>query len=147
MALKKILISVDDSPYSIEAVKKGVELAVINNSAIGLIHVIDESETIGNIDAGISPADALTILEKQSDNLMGGLKNLYFHDLDIEQFTPVGKPVKEIIKTAERWEADLIVTGTHRTTGWRRLIIGSVSEDIIRHSKIPVMVVPLLSNP
>ncbi len=144
MGFKKILISVDDSPYSIEAAKKGVELAIANNAEIGLIHVIDESETIGNIDAGISPADALVILEKGSDKFMEGLRNLYFHDLNIQQFTPVGKPVKEILNVAERWGADLIVTGTHRTTGWKRLIIGSISEDIIRHSKIPVMVVPLV---
>jgi nucleotide-binding universal stress UspA family protein len=143
MAFKRILISVDDSAYSIEAVKKGVELAKLNNAELGLIHVIDESQTVGNIDAGISPADALVILEKESDKFMIGLKDIYFHDLSITQFSPVGKPVKEIIKTAERWGADLIVTGTHRTSGWKRLIIGSISEDIIRHSKIPVMVVPL----
>ncbi|MBS1492771.1 MAG: universal stress protein [Bacteroidetes bacterium] len=143
MGFNKILISVDDSAYSIEAVKKGVELARINNAEIGLIHVIDESQTVGNIDAGISPADALIILEKESDKFMQGFRDLYFHDLSIKQFTPVGKPVKEIIKTAERWGADLIVTGTHRTAGWKRLIIGSISEEIIRHSKIPVMVVPL----
>jgi nucleotide-binding universal stress UspA family protein len=50
----------------------------------------------------------------------------------------------QIIKIAEQWNADLIVTGTHRTTGWKRLIIGSISEDIIRHSKIPVLVAPLV---
>lgn len=143
MGLQKILISVDDSPYSIEAVKKGVELAKLNNAEIGIIHVIDESQTVGNIDAGISPADALVLLERESEKFMEGLCNLYFHDINIQQFSPVGKPVKEIIKTAERWNADLIITGTHRTTGWKRLIIGSISEDIIRHSKIPVMVVPL----
>lgn len=143
MGFQKILISVDDSPYSIEAVKRGVELASLNNAVIGLIHVIDESQTVGNIDAGISPADALLILEKSSDKFMEGLRNLYFHDVNVEQFTPVGKPVKEIIKTAERWNADVIITGTHRTTGWKRLIIGSISEEIIRHSKIPVMVVPM----
>ncbi len=143
MGFNRILISVDDSPYSMEAVKKGIELAQLNNALVGLIHVIDESQTVGNIDAGISPADALVILERSSDKLMDGLRNLYFHDIHIEQFTPVGKPVKEIIKTAERWNADVIITGTHRTSGWKRLIIGSISEEIIRHSKIPVMVVPM----
>lgn len=144
MAFKRILISVDDSAYSIEAVKKGVEIAKLNNAELGLIHVIDESQTVGNIDAGISPADALVVLEKESDKFIQGLKDVYFYDLNITQFSPVGKPVKEIIKIAERWRADLIVTGTHRTSGWKRLIIGSISEDIIRHSQIPVMVVPLV---
>ncbi|MBX7045853.1 MAG: universal stress protein [Ignavibacteria bacterium] len=143
MFFKKILISVDESQFSIEAVKRGVELAKAIGAELGLIHVIDESQTVGNIDAGISPADALKILETETEKLMQGLIDLYIHDLPLTKFTPIGKPAAQIIKTSEQWNADLIVTGTHRTTGWRRLIIGSISEDIIRHSKIPVLVVPL----
>jgi nucleotide-binding universal stress UspA family protein len=144
MSFKKILISVDESQYSIEAVKKGIEIAKLTKAEIGLVHVLDESQTVGNIDAGISPADALKILEKETLDLMQGLIDVYFHDIHVVTFTPVGKPYIQILKTAEQWNADLIVTGTHRTTGWKRLIIGSISEDIIRHSRIPVLVAPLV---
>jgi nucleotide-binding universal stress UspA family protein len=55
---------------------------------------------------------------------------------------PEGHPAEDIIKTAEIWQADLIVTGTHSRTGLGHLLMGSTSEDIVRHSKVPVMVVP-----
>jgi nucleotide-binding universal stress UspA family protein len=58
------------------------------------------------------------------------------------KFIPEGLPTKDIIKTAEIWEADLIVMGTHGRTGLMHLLVGSVAEHIIRHSKIPVMVIP-----
>jgi len=142
MSYKRILISVDDSAYSVDAVKKGAELAAIMKAEIGLVHVIDESQTAGNIDAGISPADAVEILHTKTDKFMKGLVNHYFANIHVAEFTPIGKPYVQILKTAEQWNADLIITGTHRTSGWRRLIIGSISEDIIRHSSIPVLVVP-----
>ncbi|MBK7100027.1 MAG: universal stress protein [Sphingobacteriales bacterium] len=44
---------------------------------------------------------------------------------------------------AKDWEADLIVMGTHGRTGLSYLILGSVSEYVIKHSAVPVMVVPL----
>jgi len=61
---------------------------------------------------------------------------------EILKFMPEGHPTKDILKTAEIWEADLIVMGTHGRTGLLHLLVGSVAEYIVRHSKIPVMVVP-----
>ena len=54
-----------------------------------------------------------------------------------------GHPTEDIIKTAETWGADLLVVGTHGRTGLVHMLMGSVAEYLVRHSKIPVMVVPL----
>jgi hypothetical protein len=53
----------------------------------------------------------------------------------------VGHPVEEIIKRAEDLEADLIVVGTHGRAGFKRAMIGSVAERIVRHATCPVLVV------
>lgn len=55
---------------------------------------------------------------------------------------PEGKPAEEILNIANNWEADLIVAGTHGRTGLQHLLTGSVAEYLIRHAKIPVMVIP-----
>ncbi len=46
-----------------------------------------------------------------------------------------------IVAEAERWQADLIVIGTHGRTGFSRLLLGSVAEGVVRTSSIPVLLI------
>jgi universal stress protein A len=52
-----------------------------------------------------------------------------------------GNPVEEIIKYAERHEIDLLVLGTHGRTGWKRMLMGSVAERVVRGAPCPVLTV------
>lgn len=140
MAFNKILIAVDSSEYSITAAKKGLELAHQLNADVALLYVIDRSKTMGNVDAGISPEEALIVLKKEAETTLDHLAS--YNGANTVKLMPQGQPVEDIIKTAETWQADLIVLGTHGRTGLSHLLMGSTSEDVIRHSKIPVMVVP-----
>jgi nucleotide-binding universal stress UspA family protein len=54
----------------------------------------------------------------------------------------VDPPLDGILAEARESEADLIVMGTHGRTGFRRLIIGSVTEAVMRHASVPVIAVP-----
>lgn len=53
----------------------------------------------------------------------------------------VGQPVPAILAAADEQRADLIVMGTHARHGWRRAILGSVSEGVVHGSRIPVLTV------
>lgn len=142
MAYSKVLIAVDSSEFSMQAAKKGLELAHQLNSKTALLFVVDTSKAMGNIDAGIMPQEALIILKKEAEQTLDELAEMY-NGNELMKFMPEGThPADDIIKTAENWEADLIVIGTHGRTGLKHLLIGSVAEHIFRHSKIPVMVVP-----
>jgi nucleotide-binding universal stress UspA family protein len=55
-------------------------------------------------------------------------------------------PVRAIASAAERVDADLIVMGTHRRTGWQRLMGGSLSEAVLHHTDRPVIAVPQSSG-
>jgi len=50
---------------------------------------------------------------------------------------------EEILKAAERERAALIVMATHGRTGLRRALAGSVAEEVLRHARAPVLIVPL----
>lgn len=141
MSYSKILIAVDSSEFSMRAAKKGLELAHQLKATPALLYVVDTSKAIGNIEAGLLPEQALIILKKEVEQTLDELATMYSGD-DILKFMPEGHPTKDILKTAEIWEADLIVMGTHGRTGLMHLLVGSVAEYIVRHSKIPVMVVP-----
>jgi nucleotide-binding universal stress UspA family protein len=54
----------------------------------------------------------------------------------------VDPPLEGILAEARASEADLIVMGTHGRSGFRRLIIGSVTEAVMRYAKVPVIAVP-----
>lgn len=52
-------------------------------------------------------------------------------------------PHEAILKVADERQVDLIVMGTHGRTGLARAVIGSVADRVIRHAKLPVVLVPL----
>lgn len=141
MSYSKILIAVDSSEYSMQAAKKGLELSHQLDAKVALLYVVDTSKALGNIDAGITAEQSLIILKKEAEQTLEELAAMY-NGKSIMKFIPEGLPSKDILKTAEIWEADLIVLGTHGRTGLLHLLVGSVAEYVIRHSKIPVMVVP-----
>lgn len=47
-----------------------------------------------------------------------------------------------IYREAQRWQADLIVIGTHGRSGFSRLFLGSVAEGVVRMAMVPVLLVP-----
>lgn len=65
-----------------------------------------------------------------------------FNKIQIETIAVLGKPGSEIIKQAVQNEASVIVMGTHGRTGISHIVMGSTAEYVIRHSPIPVLVIP-----
>jgi nucleotide-binding universal stress UspA family protein len=67
------------------------------------------------------------------------------HHLDPARVTTavaVGAPAAEIVRYAREHAADLIVLGSHGHGAFRRFMLGSVAERVIRQAGCPVMVVP-----
>lgn len=141
MLYSKILIAVDNSEFSEKAAINGFKLADQLDATVALLYVVDTSKAVANIDTGVYPEQALFLLKKEAEQTLNKLAAMN-NGKEVIKFMPQGIPTKDIIKTAEKWEADLIVLGTHGRTGLMHLLVGSVSESIIRHSKIPVMVYP-----
>ena len=52
-----------------------------------------------------------------------------------------GNPSEELIRYAEEEKMDVVVMGTLGKTGLDRLLLGSVAGNLVRHSKVPVMVI------
>ncbi len=143
MQFQRILIAIDNSPHSMNAAKKGFELAQALNASIGVAYIIDiMKEPVIPETGRISESTqnkSLTKANRVIDKLVKGYPDVG----EITRFTSEGFPKKEIVMIAKDWEADLIVMGTHGRTGLSYLILGSVSEYVIKHSAVPVMVVPL----
>ncbi len=63
------------------------------------------------------------------------------HDRDIETEIATGKPDHEIVELAETEPYETIVIGSHGREGISRILLGSVAENVVRRSPIPVVVV------
>ena len=57
------------------------------------------------------------------------------------QFTTEGEPANAILKFADEIGADLIAMGSHGRTGVLRILMGSVSRQVLEHAKCPVLIV------
>ena len=62
--------------------------------------------------------------------------------VEIDDLVVFGRAHREILRSAETKPADLIVMGTHGRRGFKRLLLGSVTEAILREAPCPVLTVP-----
>ncbi len=84
----------------------------------------------------VDAADARRTLEAESVERLEELAQG-----DEECVAVVGQPAETILTQAEQWRPDLIVMGTHGRTGLAHFLNGSVAEEVVRHARLPVLVV------
>ncbi len=152
--IKKILIGVDDSKYAEHAAKYGFELAASLDAHVGLVHIVEPmaipmgsnraNEILGTPMQGLG-ADNLDLLDAQTDvaqSILDRTAKKYGGKLHVTNFNEFGSTAEGIMTCSQEFNADLIVIGTHSRSGLDRLLMGSVAQNIVKNSQIPVLVVP-----
>lgn len=137
--MKKILIAIDGGVLSEKTAQKGYELAKAIQAEVALVYVVDPTMTTG--EGGYTAGDLINIYKEEGKEILEKLKRELANN-DIWLFIEVGNPARTIIKLTNEWNADMIVIGTHGRTGLNHLLMGSVAEHVIRHSIVPVVVIP-----
>ena len=153
--IRKILIAIDDSKHAEHAAEYGFDIARKFNAAVGLVNIVepvimpqmgtgaDPIMGLPNVGAGIDEVELLDIQKNQSENIVDRTIKKFAGDMQVTHFTEYGSTADEIISCSKEFEADLVVIGTHSRTGLDRLLMGSVAEHVVRHSQVPVLVVPM----
>jgi nucleotide-binding universal stress UspA family protein len=143
---KRILVAVDGSDTSNFALKEAITLAKEHHSELRLIHVIDPSMIYAVVDEPYR-LDYQQALEAAGQKvIMAGSAVARDAGINFEAaaigIETRGEHVYEAIaKEAQRWDADLIVIGTHGRRGIRRFFLGSVAEGLIRVASKPVLLI------
>jgi nucleotide-binding universal stress UspA family protein len=153
MAIQKVLIAVDNSKYADYAAGYGFDIARFYQAEVGLVSIVEPiiipsagSDSITGLSPELSAgndAEMVMIQTNAAENTMQQIVKKYAEGLKITNFTEYGLTADGILKCSTEFGADLIVVGTHNRTGLDRLFMGSVAEHVVRHSHIPVLVVPL----
>jgi len=137
--LKNIICTTDFSEVSNQAVTFGVALAKELGAKLYLCHVIDLS-SIAMYGEGFSDPleQERRIINYAYEHLRGLIDD---QSIDWEPLTPMGHTADEIARAAKEKNADLVVSATHGRSGIKRVVLGSVTERLMRTLPCPLFVV------
>jgi nucleotide-binding universal stress UspA family protein len=135
--LKKILVTTDLSPHSLAAVEYAASFGTLYSSRLYLLLVMEKKEGYHAREAHVhfkSEEEAKAALQEfaQKHLPQGTQMNLVVRK---------GTPTEGILQFAEEEGMDMIVIATHGLTGFRHIMMGNVTEKVVRHSRIPVLTV------
>ncbi len=143
----KILLAVDDSPYSSEAVREVVARTWPPGTNVCVISAVEDISAISTdlwYDACGDLQHANRELTERAERLTARIaESLADTGLKSEPLVRHGDPRSVIVEEARQWGADLIVIGTHGYTGLKRLLLGSVTQSVVSHAPCSVEVVRL----
>ncbi len=147
LPFKRILCPTDFSEPALVALKRAEELARHFSAELIVAHAIpDVSGSHSFPDPQAEFNSDVPLYEQElgiyAENL---LKDLVSQQLAPEVRTrdmvTTGEAAPEILRIAAAEHVDLIVIASHGETGWRRLVFGSVAEQVVRHSPCPVLTI------
>jgi nucleotide-binding universal stress UspA family protein len=143
--LARLLVAVDGSPASDAAARFAIALARGRGGALYFLSVVDlprlAAETSGAEIAPTVTDDAVGAARATGRELVDEIAGEGGGGIAAEGGVVEGDPVDEILACAGRWRATCIVMGTHGRSGLARAILGSRTEDVLRRSVVPVLVV------
>jgi nucleotide-binding universal stress UspA family protein len=138
---KRILVPVDFSTSSDAALQQALVLARQFRARLQLVHVVQLYYPVDEhdyLDYGLLAVDSQAIAQKQIAALA---KKLAANGVSVQKTVGYGRPATEIINSAFRLHSDLIVISTHGFTGLDHILLGSTTEQVVRHAACPVLVV------
>lgn len=140
VGLKRVLIATDFSALSEKALRQALALARRYGAKVYLAHVVS---SLGLTLAGPKATErAITDAWREARRvetrllINGSLAGLV-HDVIVRH----GSVWEQLEQVVEEEHIDLIAIGTHGRTGLRKIVLGSVAEDIFRHASCPVLTV------
>lgn len=138
--IESILVPLDFSPASMQALDYAVALAKQFRASIHLVHVHPPDEPASGPGASHLLLQSAEAIKRLNEELAG------IHRKRVEPFCPEnchirgGRPYQEIIGLAREIDADLIVLSTRGHSGLKHLLLGSTAERVVRSAPCPVLV-------
>lgn len=145
--IKRILVPIDFSDTSLKALDEAIYMAKLTKATLTLLHV---AETVFPMDLNASEHYAVTInnlseheqeVFKRAAEYLKKLKTKLHNESEVEVNTiaTAGWVKDEILDTAEKIKADIIVMGTHGVKGFKEFILGSNTFRVVNEADIPVI--------
>ncbi|MFO8071676.1 MAG: universal stress protein [Polyangia bacterium] len=150
-AIKKVLWATDLDDEEVSALDEAVEMTRLNSAELVLLHVVEPLPVATGAGAGMAPnvappaADPTSTEKQRTEQKRASLAAVANDQVsdDIVKKTRVerGSAPEKIVEVANEENADLLVLATHGRRGIKRLVLGSVAEQVVRRAPCPVLTV------
>ncbi|KOX94646.1 universal stress protein UspA [Haloarcula rubripromontorii] len=143
-----ILVPTDGSETAENAVDQAVDIASKYGATVHALYVVDVdatsyslgTEQVDRIRQGY--LDEMTEVKADADEATGYVRDRAAeHGVEVKEHVTAGEPARAVRKFVEDNDIDLIVMGSHGRSGLKRVILGSVTEKVLRRTRLPVLVV------
>ncbi|SDJ52167.1 universal stress protein [Natronorubrum texcoconense] len=135
-----ILVPTDGSSEVERALEYAFDLAQAHDATVRAIYVVSVAG-YGGLPME-TPLDGITgALREEGEAAVKRVEELAPADVEVETRVLEGSPSRVIVEHAQPDECDLVVMGTHGRGGIDRLLLGSVTERVVRHAPVPVLTV------
>ena len=143
---RRIIVPIDGSQTSNKALVAALRLATESQGRIRLVHVVEELAYLTGYDQfGGYSGDLIKIMRETGNKVLAdGAAIVQSAGVECESalYDNFGERLPEVVADeAKRWNADLIVVGTHGRRGVGRMLLGSGAEQVIRMAPVPVLVI------
>ena len=139
--MNNIIVPIDFSKHSEYALEAASVLAKKHNAKILALHMLEISDTLLTKTDSEQQAKAVFFLKLAEQKFKKFIDKDYLKNISIIPIVKHFKVFSEISEVAKEHNADLIVMGSHGTSGIKEVFIGSNTEKVVRHSNIPVLVI------
>ncbi|MCF4101120.1 universal stress protein [Gillisia sp. M10.2A] len=139
--MKKILVPVDFSNYSEYALEIAAQIAREKDAEIVVLHMMGLTDTSLKIEESRKVFEAIYHLKLTETRFREFLDKEYLKGLKVTDTVQNYKIFSELDQVAEELGVDLIVMGSHGSSGLKEVFVGSNTEKVVRTSRVPVLVV------
>ena len=134
---QKILVPVDESEAAMRALAEACRLAQKTQAALCAVHIREYAPMAWG-ETGLTSNEAHDEVVSRVQEIL----RQYPIESEVVGLDNSGEKVAKIIcQEAKQRHCDLIIMGTHGLTGLMHLLMGSVAEGVLRHAKMPVMLI------
>lgn len=142
---KRILVAIDGSDAATRGLKEAVALAAALQSELQVLHLTNDIAVMVEL-AGYVDFEAIRESSRQRGNALLDAAQTLAKASGVVCATVLreltGGPVADaIVREAAEAACDLVVLGTHGRRGWRRAVLGSDAENVLRICPVPVLLV------
>ena len=136
---EKILVPLDGSEHSLDALEKAIQIAKKFDSKVTLVHLY--SITVFKLTPSQIEDYVLELRKAGEEILAEGQKKAYAEGVPVETQLKEGHVVEGIVKLAKDNNFDLIVMGAKGISKLKELFLGSISHGVTLHAPCPVLIV------